>query len=208
MPPRSRATVATPAKKPPAERILAAAEELFFTQGFKGTSVRDITAASGLTPAALYNHFPSKEEVLFTLVSRATDEGERMLNDAVAAAAADPESQLRALAYASALFHARHRASAMIATFEYVHLPEAQRAVIVERRRGLRTRLERTLEHGVRSGVFELPAMRGDATKLTATAIVNLVLRATEFFGPFPAVKDEELAGLHADLACRMVLAR
>ncbi|WUI04069.1 TetR/AcrR family transcriptional regulator [Spirillospora sp. NBC_00431] len=213
MPPRARATAADPTapalKTTPAERILAAAAELFFRQGFKGTSVRDITTAAGLTPGALYNHFPSKEDVLFTLVTRATDEGEQLLNDAVAEAKADPVSQLRALAYSSALYHTRHRPAAMIATFEYVHLPESQRALIVERRRGLRSRLERTLENGVREGVFELPEVeaRGDAAKLTATAIVNLVLRSTEFFGPYPPFKDEDLAAFHADLVLRMVRA-
>src|SRR5262245_55098829 len=42
-------------------RIADAAIELFYRNGATATSVRDITAACGLSPGALYNHFSSKE---------------------------------------------------------------------------------------------------------------------------------------------------
>jgi AcrR family transcriptional regulator len=46
------------------QRILAAAIELFAANGYAGTSVRDIAEAVGMTKAALYYHFSSKEEIL------------------------------------------------------------------------------------------------------------------------------------------------
>jgi AcrR family transcriptional regulator len=45
-------------------RILAVALELFAVKGYAGTSIRDITEQMGLTKAALYYHFGSKEEIL------------------------------------------------------------------------------------------------------------------------------------------------
>ncbi|WP_235489043.1 helix-turn-helix domain-containing protein, partial [Frankia sp. AvcI1] len=45
-------------------RILAAAVSLFGEQGYAGTSVRDISERLGVTKAALYYHFPSKETIL------------------------------------------------------------------------------------------------------------------------------------------------
>jgi AcrR family transcriptional regulator len=45
-------------------RILAVALELFATQGYAGTSIRDIAEPMGMTKAALYYHFASKEEIL------------------------------------------------------------------------------------------------------------------------------------------------
>jgi AcrR family transcriptional regulator len=46
--------------------ILAAAEQLFLSQGYNGTSMRDIAEAAGYrSVAGLYNHFPDKE-ALFT----------------------------------------------------------------------------------------------------------------------------------------------
>jgi TetR/AcrR family transcriptional regulator, regulator of cefoperazone and chloramphenicol sensitivity len=46
------------------QRILAAAIELFAARGYAGTSMRDIAETVGMTKAALYYHFSSKEEVL------------------------------------------------------------------------------------------------------------------------------------------------
>jgi AcrR family transcriptional regulator len=44
--------------------ILAVALELFAVKGYAGTSIRDITERMGLTKAALYYHFASKEQIL------------------------------------------------------------------------------------------------------------------------------------------------
>lgn len=43
------------------ERILKQSGKLFNTQGYKATSLSDITEASGLTKGAIYQHFKNKE---------------------------------------------------------------------------------------------------------------------------------------------------
>lgn len=48
-------------------RIIAVAADLFAHNGFEGTSIRDIAAASGVLSGSLYYHFPSKEDLLFTV---------------------------------------------------------------------------------------------------------------------------------------------
>ncbi|HUY08914.1 MAG TPA: TetR/AcrR family transcriptional regulator [Candidatus Dormibacteraeota bacterium] len=53
------------------ERILAAALDLFTEQGFDKTSLREVSERVGVTKAALYYHFRSKEEMLSSLVERA-----------------------------------------------------------------------------------------------------------------------------------------
>jgi AcrR family transcriptional regulator len=45
-------------------RILAVALELFSAHGYAGTSMRDLAEALGMTKAALYYHFASKEQIL------------------------------------------------------------------------------------------------------------------------------------------------
>jgi AcrR family transcriptional regulator len=50
------------------ERILAVANELFTEQGYEGTSLREISDRLGITKAALYYHFRSKDEILTTLL--------------------------------------------------------------------------------------------------------------------------------------------
>jgi AcrR family transcriptional regulator len=51
-----------------AQSILDAGEFLFQRQGFHGTSMRQLARFAGITPAAIYNHFPSKEEIFVALL--------------------------------------------------------------------------------------------------------------------------------------------
>jgi TetR/AcrR family transcriptional regulator, cholesterol catabolism regulator len=48
-------------------KIIAAASGLFAQKGFESTSIREIAAASGVLSGSLYYHFPSKEDLLFTV---------------------------------------------------------------------------------------------------------------------------------------------
>ena len=52
------------------ERILEVAARLFSERGFAGTSIRDIADALGVTKAALYYHFPSKDAILGEIVAQ------------------------------------------------------------------------------------------------------------------------------------------
>ena len=49
--------------------ILEAAFQLFLEQGYHGTSMRQVAGEAGITPAAIYNHFESKEALFVDLLS-------------------------------------------------------------------------------------------------------------------------------------------
>ena len=51
-----------------AESILDAGEFLFQRQGYHGTSMRQLARFAGVTPAAIYNHYPSKEDIFVALL--------------------------------------------------------------------------------------------------------------------------------------------
>ena len=51
-------------------QILENARQLFATHGYDGTSIRQLTAGLNITPAALYYHFASKNEVLEGLAEK------------------------------------------------------------------------------------------------------------------------------------------
>ena len=46
------------------ERILKATLELFRVHGIKKTSTNDIAQKAGVSPATVYNHFGSKEDLM------------------------------------------------------------------------------------------------------------------------------------------------
>jgi AcrR family transcriptional regulator len=48
--------------------ILAVGSELFIEQGYEATSLREISERLGITKAALYYHFPSKDDILRALM--------------------------------------------------------------------------------------------------------------------------------------------
>jgi AcrR family transcriptional regulator len=48
--------------------ILDASEFLFQRQGYHGTSMRQLARYAGITPAAIYNHYPSKEALFVALL--------------------------------------------------------------------------------------------------------------------------------------------
>ncbi len=56
------------------EEILGLSVQLFATTGFDGVSMRDIAAAVGVTPAALYHHFSDKEQLYLNAVGHAFEE--------------------------------------------------------------------------------------------------------------------------------------
>jgi AcrR family transcriptional regulator len=57
------------------QRILDVALDLFTEQGYDGTSLRQIAEQLGVTKAALYYHFESKEDILMALHMRIHDFG-------------------------------------------------------------------------------------------------------------------------------------
>ncbi|MFW6205493.1 MAG: TetR/AcrR family transcriptional regulator, partial [Actinomycetota bacterium] len=61
------------------ERILEVALDLFRRHGYEGTSIRDVAERMGLTKAAVYYHFPSKESLLADVLTPAMTRVRRVL---------------------------------------------------------------------------------------------------------------------------------
>ena len=47
-----------------AERILAAADKLFYSQGIRAIGVDTVAAEAGVSKRTLYNHYPSKDDLI------------------------------------------------------------------------------------------------------------------------------------------------
>ena len=57
-------------RSPPAERLLAAAEELFAERSYQQTTVAEICARAGIATGSFYAHFRSKAEIFAAVVRR------------------------------------------------------------------------------------------------------------------------------------------
>ena len=72
------------------DRIVTATTELFRTRGFNGTSLKQITDASGATTGSLYHFFPGGKEQLAQVVIETSGAAYRQLFEMIADAATDP----------------------------------------------------------------------------------------------------------------------
>ena len=83
-------TARRPAHRPSRrDDVLAAGTVEFVERGFASVSVTDIAKRAGMTPAAVYYHFPTKEDVLLALVGRTGDAISGLCGEAVEAAAVE-----------------------------------------------------------------------------------------------------------------------
>ncbi|NIM49340.1 MAG: TetR family transcriptional regulator, partial [Gemmatimonadales bacterium] len=62
-------------------QILVAAWQAFAEKGVRGTTMRDIAEALGLSTGVVYTYFDGKEEIVRALLARSLDQNERLLED-------------------------------------------------------------------------------------------------------------------------------
>ncbi len=80
------------------ERLLDAADELFYDRGVQQVSIEDVVVRAGTTRMTLYRHFPSKDDLVLAHLQRRADEERAALADVLAVAARGRYSPLLVLA--------------------------------------------------------------------------------------------------------------
>ncbi|MFC5948554.1 TetR/AcrR family transcriptional regulator [Pseudonocardia lutea] len=178
--------------------IVGAALESFAERGFHGTSLKHIAQGSGLSTAALYVHFASKEELLFALSRR----GHAIALDLVRAAAADPDpaTAVRVLVYAFTRWHAEQRTTARVVQYEQGALTAAHAEVIAGLRRDTERVVRGLLTRGAEDGAFTVPDVRG-----ASAAVLSLGIDVARWFVPGGPWTPDALGLLYAELAGRML---
>lgn len=185
---------------PTVVRLFEAAADAFADKGFHATTTRDIASRAGLSPAGVYVHFASKEDLLFQL-SRVGHEGAR---DALAAAAAEADSPTDALEEvisAFARWHAEQHQVARIVQYEFRHLSAEHQREVLTLRREIDGVVERIITDGVATGEFSV-----DDIRATALAALSLVVDVARWYHPgVKRTTPEAIAATYGALALRLV---
>ena len=63
------------------DRVLAAAQRVFHTRGYEGTSVQDLVDATGLGRSSLYHAYGDKHGLFLAVLDRYVEAGERRAED-------------------------------------------------------------------------------------------------------------------------------
>jgi AcrR family transcriptional regulator len=183
-------------------RLFDAAIAAFAEKGFHGTTTRDVAAAAGMSPAALYVHHRSKEELLY-LISRSGHEHTlAMVQDAIASSD-DPATALRTVIHDFVVHHARDHTSARIVNYELAALTPEHFAEIRDLRRRIEGAIRELVERGVAAGVFDTPDPR-----MAGVALLSLGIDIARWYREEGRWSPEDIGDHYADMALRMVGAR
>jgi TetR/AcrR family transcriptional repressor of nem operon len=185
-----------------ADDILACARSLIVSGGYNGFSYADIASVVGIRKPSIHHHFPSKAELVTTLVSHyreAAEEGIANLERAIPG----PLDQLRAyIGYWKACIgdaSAPFCVCALLAN-ELPVLPEEVALQIRAYFRFLSGWLTRVLENGVQQGVIVLtdtPRIEAEAFMATVHGAM-LSARAYGDTAIFGSIMDPQLTRLAA----------
>lgn len=180
-------------------RLLAAAVASFAEKGFHGTTTRDIASGAGMSPAALYVHHRSKEELLH-LISRGGHDRTLALVRAAVGTSDDPRQQLLSVVRAFVVHHARGHTSARIVNYELAALSDEHLAEIATVRRAIEQEVRDVVEAGVADGVFHTSDPR-----ITTLALLSLGIDVARWYRDEGEWTPEQIADHYCELALRMV---
>lgn len=192
---------------PAARKVVDAGVELFAQVGFLATTIRDLTRSCGITAPSFYNHFESKEALLYDIVSTANSALESQL-DTLGLEALDPPEALVKLVHALVTFNLTHPKEARIANREWVFLQPSMREEVNTHRRRVRALFEQALqasptERGLLAGAHEDVPDELEI-RLLAMSILNLSIASSDWYRPDRPLTIPEVADAYCRLALRM----
>lgn len=182
-------------------RLVAAATSAFAERGYHATTTRDIAARAGMSPAAVYVHHSSKEDLLFLISRVGHDQALEVVRDA-STGEEEPVARLQATVRAFTLWHAQHHTAARVVQYELASLSAEHQVEIAESRREIDRHMRDLLNAGVEQRVFDVPDVAG-----TALALLSLAIDVARWYRDDGRRSAESVADLYADLAVRMVRA-
>lgn len=179
--------------------ILAAALNLFARHGYEAVSMRQIAAAVGVQAAALYRYFPTKEDLLFTLL-------DRHLRDLITSWGAarptshDAKARLAAFVTHHLGFHIERRPATHVSTMDLRSLTKERLSAILKHRGAYEKELRVILRDGVEQGIFAI-----DDVGLTAMAILQMISGVIVWFRPDGKLSVEDVTKTYLAMTMRLV---
>ncbi|MEO5981743.1 MAG: TetR/AcrR family transcriptional regulator [Pedococcus sp.] len=185
-----------------AHRLLEAAAEAFSDRGFHATTTRDIASRAGLSPAGVYVHFASKEELLYQL-SREGHEAARDLLVQACDSAASPTEALRSIMGTFSRWHAEHFRVARIVQYEFGNLTPEHRDAVLGLRKQIDAVVRDVVTAGVACGEFSVEDVPD-----TTLALMSMAVDVARWYDPEIKRTPQAIGDAYADLGIRLVTAR
>ena len=188
------------------ERTEAALREAALTlmarHGYDAVTMRRLAAEIGVQAAALYRYFPTKEDLLFTLM-REHMEGLLAAWEEARPPSSDPTARLAAFVRNHISFHVARRHSTHVSNMELRSLSRDRLSVILRLRTAYEKELRQILRDGAEDGIFAV-----EEPALTAMAIIQMITGVIVWFRPDERLTVEEVAETYLGMTMRLVGAR
>lgn len=176
-----------------------AALRLMARHGYEAVTMRQLAAEIGVQAAALYRYFPTKEDLLFTLMREHMEQLAAAWREARPASPA-PERQLAAFVRNHIRFHIERRHSTHVSNMELRSLSRQRLSVILRLRGAYEKELRQILRDGAEGGIFAV-----DDPALTAMAIIQMITGVIVWFRPDERLSVDEVAETYLAMTMRLV---
>lgn len=179
-----------------------AAVALIARHGYEAVAMRQLAAEVGVQAAALYRYFPTKEDLLFTLMR----EHMEALLAAWASARPDkdgPVARLTAFVANHIRFHVERRHATHVSNMELRSLSRDNLTSILKLRTAYEKELRAILRDGADAGVLEV-----DDIGLTAMAIIQMITGVIVWFRPDERLSVDEVTATYLAMTMRLTGAR
>jgi len=185
---------------PVARGLLTSAVRCFASNGFHGTTTRDIASVVGLSPAALYVYFPSKELVLYEVIKTGHIRALESISSADLQSIADPTEHLRAMVSRYTEFHATHHVIARVCQYDLAALTSQHYDEILQLRHETNNVFRAVVARGVETGDF------ADVdVKRVARAMLSLGIDLVRWYRREGVETPEQIGQFNAEMALKMV---
>lgn len=182
--------------------LRAAALRLIARHGYEAVSIRRLADAVGVQAAALYRYFPTKEDLLFTLMREHMDaliESRDALDDATG----DPRLQLAAFVRNHIAFHLARRDSTHVSNLELRSLSPDRLSRIVALREAYEGQLRAILQRGAAQRIFDI-----EDAALVSMAIIQMITGVIVWFRPDERLSIDEITERYLTMTLRLAGAK
>lgn len=182
--------------------VREAAVGLIARLGYEAMSMRQLAAEVGVQAAALYRYFPTKEDLLFTLMR---EHMEALLRawSTQDPGDANPVARLAAYVENHIAFHIGRRHATHVSNMELRSLSRDRLTQILRLRASYEKELRSILRDGADAGAFEI-----EDVGLTAMALIQMMTGVIVWFRPDERLSIAEVTRTYLFMTMRLVGAK
>jgi AcrR family transcriptional regulator len=179
------------------DQIYQVAERLFSERGYHATTMREIARELAIEGGSLYSHISGKQELLYAIVLRGSEQFLQSARDAIAAAGS-ARVRLRELMRRHLAIMAESTPRAIVHFHEWRHLEPVHQATIRARRDEYESYVRQIIRDGVVAGEFAPHDER-----LVSLSVLSLLNWTYQWYAPGGTWNAHELADQFFDLLTR-----